>query len=733
MAPLAARAAAAAAAASPASAPRVAAAAVAAAVVAPPAAMAAISAAAAAALLSRSASRRPVVRAALAAAAAAVAMATSGTGGFGAGAGGISRPGAGTAGGGGGGGDGLGGAIFVRQGGTLNVVDSQLPTGDIVTIGTGGAGAPPGAAGMATGKAIYLNQNNISFYNTAPVNSIIGDDIAGQGNLYKYGPGTLSLNGASSYLGATDVFGGTLLVNGSIVTPVFVGAAGRLGGTGLVGPTTVQGAIAPGNPANTIGTLSVNGGYVQSAGSSYQVNINALQQSDLVKVFGTANLQGGTIAVTAAPGAYTGGQRFVILNANAGVFGTYSNVTVSGPLGRPIFDFYQPTQVLLITALTQQEVKSTLNTFNRITTGGIVLNPLANPGFLPIYKDLLIQSVGQLEHSLDDLSGAIHGTLLSYSRYGSLQTGQMLFDQLNGTLERPEGCSGNEDPDRITPCGWNAWFKMRFGVGATANNFSGLAGDASGVNSAAAGFLTGMDRWLSESSRVGFYGGYTHTRLNGQNTDDSAGIDSFDLGLTGSQTLGPWYAMGFLGYGNNKYTVSRTQNFGFYYDTNSTNYYGNLFNAGIESGRAVWIGNLLLQPLISASARPTLRNQNFVESGDGITNLSGSGLDTQSFWTTTGIRFSYSATYDSLVLTTRGTSRWLCDLAGDNRGVLMQFAGGGAPFQVFGSRTGQNSVWSGLGFTLAYRDTARIFFDANILTSSHQTIGMGTTGFEIRW
>ena len=63
----------------------------------------------------------------------------------------------------------------------------------------------------------------------------------------------------------------------------------------------------------------------------------------------------------------------------------------------------------------------------------------------------------------------------------------------------------------------------------------------------------------------------------------------------------------------------------------------------------------------------------------------------------------------------------LHDALGDNANALMQFAGGGSPFLVMGSPTGQNPIWGGLGVTLAYLDTARMFLDYNVLTSARQT------------
>ena len=97
---------------------------------------------------------------------------------------------------------------------------------------------------------------------------------------------------------------GTLAVNGSLAGNVTVGTAGTLGGNGTIaGLVTNNGTLAPGN---SIGLLTVNGSFVQSAGSTYQVEANAAGQADRINVApGTAVIQGGTVQVLAA-GAPTG-------------------------------------------------------------------------------------------------------------------------------------------------------------------------------------------------------------------------------------------------------------------------------------------------------------------------------------------------------------------------------------------------------------------------------------------
>ena len=97
---------------------------------------------------------------------------------------------------------------------------------------------------------------------------------------------------------------------------------GFSGGSGIVGDVVNNGTIAPGN---SIGILTIAGNYMQASGSTYEVEIDASPAADRINVSGTATIQGGTtVSVIAAPGAYTPGMRYTILNALGGVIGTYS-------------------------------------------------------------------------------------------------------------------------------------------------------------------------------------------------------------------------------------------------------------------------------------------------------------------------------------------------------------------------------------------------------------------------
>ena len=136
--------------------------------------------------------------------------------------------------------------------------------------------------GTVTNRSSALSTYLDVGYNdaTSTFSGVISDVGADPGllRLTKYGAGTLTLTGASTYIGATTVSAGTLLVNGSILAvspasdPVQAGAT--LGGSGTVSSAvTIYGVLAPGTTVGSIGTLRTlrQNWY---GGGQYTVDIN---------------------------------------------------------------------------------------------------------------------------------------------------------------------------------------------------------------------------------------------------------------------------------------------------------------------------------------------------------------------------------------------------------------------------------------------------------------------------
>ncbi|SHI18547.1 autotransporter domain-containing protein [Pollutimonas bauzanensis] len=107
----------------------------------------------------------------------------------------------------------------------------------------------------------------------------LSGDIAGGflGGITKTGAGTLTLSGANTYLGATTVEAGALIVDGTIApsSQVAVKSGATLGGSGTVSNATVEdgGILAPGS--NAIGALTVHGNLALSSGAILDYELGA--------------------------------------------------------------------------------------------------------------------------------------------------------------------------------------------------------------------------------------------------------------------------------------------------------------------------------------------------------------------------------------------------------------------------------------------------------------------------
>ncbi len=135
--------------------------------------------------------------------------------------------------------------------------------------------------------------------------------------LNKITSSTLILGGTNTYTGPTAVSNGTLLVNGSIASPVTVYSGGTLGGIGTLRSNLLANAgatVAPGNPGS-IGTLTVSGTITNGGTLLMEINRTNSQTSDLLSSAKTITITGGgTLTVTNLGPALQVGDSFQLFN-----------------------------------------------------------------------------------------------------------------------------------------------------------------------------------------------------------------------------------------------------------------------------------------------------------------------------------------------------------------------------------------------------------------------------------
>ena len=204
--------------------------------------------------------------------------------------------------------------------------------GGFNVIGTAPSAINTGVGGDATTTGIALvgagNTFTIADVTGTPaadltVNAELEANDGGGGILNKAGDGTMVLNNACSYTGATNVLAGSLLVNSTLATNgVTVSSGATVGGTGsTAAPLTVSagGTVAPGASA---GDLAV--GATVIAGS-YACEIDGLNADTLV-VTGNLDLTGSTLALSVLGGGATEAS-YLIASYTGTLTGTFGTVT----------------------------------------------------------------------------------------------------------------------------------------------------------------------------------------------------------------------------------------------------------------------------------------------------------------------------------------------------------------------------------------------------------------------
>ena len=204
----------------------------------------------------------------------------------------------------------ISGAGYVDQLGTGTTIltgNSTYTGGTTISAGTlqlGNGGTSGSITGNVTDNGVltFSRSDNVTFAGV----------ISGSGSLNQVGPGATILTGSNSYAGPTQVFAGSLYINGNqsgATGATTVGTGATLGGSGTLGGDVgfYSGAtLAPGAPGIAPGTLTVNGNLALSGGSllAYhfgQAHVPGGPFNDLTRVGGNLTLA-GTLNITTTPG-----------------------------------------------------------------------------------------------------------------------------------------------------------------------------------------------------------------------------------------------------------------------------------------------------------------------------------------------------------------------------------------------------------------------------------------------
>jgi len=561
------------------------------------------------------------------------------------------------------------------------------------------------------------------------------NDIGGPGKLTKSGAGWLRLSGDNSFNGAVvregvleldgvntltsavDVAGGTFLLNGTLKNTAlntqggisrvnvsgvldgsnltinggvlsfngvqtggttFVGQKGTLKGVGQLGDTTVAGTIAPGN---SIGTLTINGDYVQTETGVYQAEVAPGSRSDQLHVTGTATL-GGTLVALPEPGIYYLGEQFNFIRADGGVNGQFAITDFSTFSPFMQFNLAYGATGARIEVTRGNSLASSANTANQHAVATVVDTLAINQGLPKPLTTLFPQQVGA---ALDSLSGELHAATSIALVEGSRHV-------RDAALSRRAGATS---PGGDEAAATGVWVQAIGGSGTLDGNANTARTEANSN-----GLLMGVDRQFG-GWQVGLLAGTGRTDVKQQDGRRAKSkIDNTHFGAYASHNWGGFGLRGGLAWSEHDIDSTRELAFAGYSDTLSARYDGRTRQAFIEAGYRFGGREAGLEPYLQV-ARVEVDMKSINERG-GAAALQGDVDESRTTLATAGVRFDKglkaSFQQDSW-LHVRGGVGYRHASGDRNPMAKLGFASGGDTFAVSGAPIADSAVVAELGLS----------------------------------
>lgn len=649
----------------------------------------------------------------------------AGQGGFGAGDGGQEYTG-------GDGGDGLGGAVFVRQGGTITF-ENVVFTDGAVAAGSGGMGYFfSGTDGTAASSNVYAMEGaSVNFAMSSNSNlQLDGQDFTFD-QLSLDGDGTIETTGDITIQHGVTVNSGTFRVNSNTTTDVTVNSNGTLGGSGtIIGALILNGTLAPGN---SIGTLNVNGNATFSAGSTTTIEINDAGtvsgvNNDSIVVNGNVIIQGGTVNVVSAPGNYINGSIYTFLTGNS-VTGTFDSIVDD----LAFFDaslIYGLNSVSFELIANMSDFSMVAATENQLSVAQFIdANSSSPPSDLQSIIDAMTPMTNQqVQQSLDQMSGSIYPTLPTAGLQHTTYYISQLSTHIKNLMAPSDSTSGSltmKGPvDELRTDGWISGY----GLGGQADS----DGNADGFRYGIGGTQVGVQTMWQPGHAWGLWSNMAWSNLRGRQLNESANIENYHFGtyLSGRDEAHYYLVLGGIGYDHAE--VQRHVQIGNVSGSPRSTLDGWQANSYIERGLSVDVGTWAFQPYTGLQYA-YLRQAGAKESGGGAFNLATTGIDANSLRSSLGGRFSKSMTTGSgLLLTPEFRSAWFHEFLDTNYLIGAQFSGlPGAGFTVRGVDLGRDWASTGAGFSLGAGRGARLFAGYDAQYNSQQVLHVGSGGLEL--
>lgn len=241
---------------------------------------------------------------------------------------------------------------------------------------------------------------------TGDISAFTGQFTGSAGLRFTPGVTTEITTDQSAFAGTTTITdNSTLAVNGALGGTTIVANGGVLKGNGTLGNLTVDtnGTAAPGNSIGITNAVNVT----FNPGSTYEVELNAAGQSDLILATGTATLNGGTVEAIPFPD-YSLGSAYTILTAAGGVTGTFDDSTFTTTFLEAVLS-YDANNVYVTLTPNSTAADAAARTPNQQAVAAVTSAEAGSLSFAtPLYTSA---DADTFRAGLDSLSGEIHASM----------------------------------------------------------------------------------------------------------------------------------------------------------------------------------------------------------------------------------------------------------------------------------------------------------------------------------
>lgn len=325
------------------------------------------------------------------------------------------------------------GELAKRGTGTLHLRGANDYTGGtLVSVGTLRGDTTSLQGGITNNATLEFSQTFAGTFNGT---------VAGNGIIEKTGFGRVHfVNDSPLYTGRTNVRQGEIALNAVLGGDVYVYEGGRFSDNGRVlgnitvdaglltglgrvdGNVTVRnrGRIAPG-----LGTMRIDGFYVQQPGSTYTAFFNRAGDHSLLRIGQTATINPDSTLELVATDGFRVNTRQVIVEASGGVIGEYENVDVLNEyfIAETLYDedhvyvVFREDFTKIANGCNQNPVAQQLMLFESDLT----------PDIQEVFQELTLLTVDETRRALDQISAAQYAGVVLTADLSNRQFTRRIF------------------------------------------------------------------------------------------------------------------------------------------------------------------------------------------------------------------------------------------------------------------------------------------------------------------